>query len=141
MMIYPRKRKEKTELKKIAKQTLKEMLTAVRIFFKTNVNLFLGIFQILVMIFLCYLFLLIHDILPCILLCIVALFVVDYIKRLNVNVQNMTDDGLPVPVERFTEMKDGGYISIEKEEESIQYLYELENYLERKGLLKHEKSL
>lgn len=140
MMIYPRKRKEKVNLSKVAKQTLDEVMQEVCKFVVTNVNLFLCVFQLFVMIFLCYLFVLIHDILPCIIICIVSLFFVEYMKKLNANVQNMTDEGMPVPVERFTEVKEGGYISIDREEESIQYLCELEDYLQRKGLLKHGES-
>ena len=65
---------------------------------------------------------------------IVCLIVKEYFRRLDINLNNKSSDGFPVPNRRYT-YDNGGMIDIRSEDisEALQYLYDLEEYLYKKG--------
>lgn len=65
---------------------------------------------------------------------VICLIVKEYFRRLDINLNNKKDDGMPVPDRRYT-YDNGGMIDIHSEDipEALQYLYNLEEYLYRKG--------
>lgn len=65
---------------------------------------------------------------------IICLIVKEYFRRLDINLNNKSSDGFPVPNRRYT-YDNGGMIDIRSEDisEALQYLYDLEEYLYKKG--------
>lgn len=65
---------------------------------------------------------------------IICLIVKEYFRRLDINLNNKSSDGFPVPNRRYT-YDNGGMIDIHSEDvpEALQYLYDLEEYLYMKG--------
>lgn len=65
---------------------------------------------------------------------IICLIVKEYFRRLDINLNNKNSDGFPVPNRRYT-YDNGGMIDIRSEDisEALQYLYDLEEYLYKKG--------
>lgn len=65
---------------------------------------------------------------------IICLIVKEYFRRLDINLNNKSVDGMPVPDRRYT-FDNGGMIDIHSEDvpEALQYLYDLEEYLYKKG--------
>lgn len=69
-------------------------------------------------------------------MCLLILFVRiigDTSNKLN----RVTSGGIPVPKKRFTRVDENGFIDINQNnmQEAILYLYEVENYLKKKGKL------
>lgn len=62
---------------------------------------------------------------------------VKYIKEVGYKLNHVTEQGFPVPVKRFTNVDQNGFIDIKEEDtqEAILYLCDVEDYLKRKGLL------
>lgn len=138
MLVYRRKKKSRG-IGKIAKKTLEEFFMSMYQFICTNMKLFIYIVQI--MFFLIFVEVSAYISVGAVFaLYVVLLFLTEYLFRLNSNVRNETETGIPVPPERFTQVDEHGYISVEKEEESIQYLCDVENYLIMKGFLKSDTS-
>ena len=69
-------------------------------------------------------------------LCTVAfLFVKDFIKSVYYKINGISDtDGFPVRSKRFTKIDKYGFIEVNENDkmEIIQYLYEIENFIEKK---------
>ena len=65
---------------------------------------------------------------------IICLIVKEYFRRLDINLNNKSSDGFPVPNKSYT-YDNGGMIDIRSEDisEALQYLYDLEEYLYKKG--------
>ena len=65
---------------------------------------------------------------------IICLIVKEYFRRLDINLNNKSSDGFTVPNRRYT-YDNGGMIDIRSEDisEALQYLYDLEEYLYKKG--------
>lgn len=61
---------------------------------------------------------------------------VKYIKEVSCKVNNVTDRGFPVPSKRYTNVDENGFIGVEEDltQEAILYLFEVEEYIKRKGL-------
>lgn len=57
--------------------------------------------------------------------------------------QGKSIDDIPVPSRRFTTCNKAGFIEVRQEEgvEITKYLYDIEEFLEKKGLLKNDSSL
>lgn len=139
MRVYARKKKKRPEIRRVARNTFDELIDAGAMFIYNNLRLFVVFAQILLFIVLILLAPYV-DGLFLILIYVVSLIIVEYLFRFNQNIKNETDTGIPVPPQRLTKVDDRGYIEITEEEESIQYLCELENYLESKGYLKDNDS-
>ena len=62
---------------------------------------------------------------------------VKYIKEVGYKLNHVTERGFPIPLQRFTERDENGFISIKEEEtqEAMLYLYDVEDYLKSKGWL------
>lgn len=67
---------------------------------------------------------------------VICLIVREYFRRLDINLNNKKEDGMPVPERRYT-FDNGGMIDIHSEDipEALQYLYDLEDYLYTKGMI------
>ena len=61
---------------------------------------------------------------------------VRYIKEVSYKINNVTDRGFPVPSKRYTNVDENGFIGVEEDlmQEAILYLFEIEEYIKRKGL-------
>lgn len=62
---------------------------------------------------------------------------VKYIREVGYKLNHMTERGFPIPLQRFTERDENGFISIKEEEtqEAMLYLCDVEDYLKSKGWL------
>lgn len=70
-----------------------------------------------------------------IMITLVFLFVKDLIKSIYYKINGISEsDGLPARSKRFTHIDKYGFIEINEEDkmEMIQYLYEIENFIEKK---------
>ena len=69
---------------------------------------------------------------------VAIVFILAYIRQLYTNVQKHGGKTIPIPRQRFTMLDEDGYIVMRKDNagEAIQYLYELEEYLNNRGKLK-----
>ena len=61
---------------------------------------------------------------------------VRYIKEVSYKINNVTERGFPVPSKRYTNVDENGFIGVEEDlmQEAILYLFEIEEYIKRKGL-------
>ena len=59
---------------------------------------------------------------------------VKYIKEVGYKLNHVTERGFPIPLQRFTERDENGFISIKEEEtqEAMLYLCDVEDYLKSK---------
>ena len=72
------------------------------------------------------------------LICMVFIIVSRFIKCFIMNLQNKTVEGMPIPRERMTRKTINGFIEYDNEADQLQmmqYIYELENYLQGRGWL------
>lgn len=62
---------------------------------------------------------------------------VKYIREVWYKLNRVTERGFPIPLQRFTERDENGFISIREEEtqEAMLYLCDVEDYLKSKGWL------
>ena len=62
---------------------------------------------------------------------------VKYIKEVGYKLNHVTERGFPIPIQRFTNRDENGFISIKEEEtqEAMLYLCDVEDYLKSKGWL------
>lgn len=62
---------------------------------------------------------------------------VKYIREVGYKLNHVTEIGLPIPLQRFTDRDENGFISIKEEEtqEAMLYLCDVEDYLKSKGWL------
>ena len=69
---------------------------------------------------------------------VAIVFILAYIRQLYTNVQKHGGKTIPIPRQRFTVLDEDGYIILKNDNagEAIQYLYELEEYLNNRGKLK-----
>lgn len=60
-----------------------------------------------------------------------------YIKEVGYKLNHVTDRGFPIPIRRFTDKDNEGFVDIKEEDtqEAVLYLCEVEDYLKSKGLL------
>lgn len=74
--------------------------------------------------------------LPWVLIILACQTILSYIKRIMVNIGS--GDEVPVPRKRFTQTSTDGEVSVrvDRTQELILYVCDVENYLERKGKLK-----
>lgn len=62
---------------------------------------------------------------------------VKYIREVGHKLNHVTERGFPIPLQRFTDRDENGFISIKEEEtqEAMLYLCDVEDYLKSKGWL------
>lgn len=62
---------------------------------------------------------------------------VKYIREVEYKLNHVTERGFPIPLQRFTDRDENGFISIKEEEtqEAMLYLCDVEDYLKSKGWL------
>ena len=62
---------------------------------------------------------------------------VKYIREVGYKLNHVTERGFPIPLQRFTNRDENGFISIKEEEtqEAMLYLCDVEDYLKSKGWL------
>lgn len=71
-----------------------------------------------------------------IVLCVLVVCV-KYIREVGYKLNHVTERGFPIPLQRFTDRDENGFISIKEEEtqEAMLYLCDVEDYLKSKGWL------
>lgn len=72
-----------------------------------------------------------------ILISFVFMVVLKFIRELGYELNKTTERGFPIPLQRFTDKDENGFISIKEEEtqEAMLYLCDVEDYLKSKGWL------
>lgn len=67
----------------------------------------------------------------------VLVICVKYIREVGYKLNHVTERGFPIPLQRFTDRDENGFISIKEEEtqEAMLYLCDVEDYLKSKGWL------
>ena len=62
---------------------------------------------------------------------------VKYIREVGYKLNHVTERGFPIPLQRFTDRDENGFISIKEEEtqEAMLYLCDVEDYLKSQGWL------
>lgn len=74
-----------------------------------------------------------------VLLSICFMLIVDLLKKVSSKLNNTTGEGIPVSNKRFTSADRDGFVWLDNQEElpeALQYLYEIESYLDSKGSYK-----
>lgn len=68
--------------------------------------------------------------------CILAICV-KYIREVGYKLNDVTERGFPIPLQRYTNRDENGFISLKEEEtqEAMLYLCDVEDYLKSKGWL------
>lgn len=66
---------------------------------------------------------------------LVFVFIIGYIRALGRNLNGTLESGMPVPKKKFVSADKNGFVSFNDNiaQEAILYLYELQEYLEKKG--------
>ena len=142
MISYHRKRKIDHKLKYYAKKTLKECRAETVDFLVRNFRMFSEVVKWVVLVFLYMFFRNIgaETIHAAIVFALVILFFV-FLDKLYINVKSETKEGIPIPKKRITMIDERGYINISDIDEAAGYLCDVEDYLQRKGLLKDDESM
>lgn len=74
-----------------------------------------------------------------VLLSVCFMLIVDLLKKVSSKLNNTTGEGIPVSNKRFTSADKDGFVWLDNQEElpeALQYLYEIESYLDSKGSYK-----
>ena len=74
-----------------------------------------------------------------VLLSICFMLIVDLLKKVSNKLNNTTGEGIPVSNKRFMSADKDGFVWLDNQEElseALQYLYEIESYLDSKGCYK-----
>lgn len=128
-------KKEEKKVMKVLVETMKEMLSVIKYGIVEELDKIAVIVQIVFPVILVYFQM---GVLQTLLLSMIFTFVIKYIKEVSYKLNNVNERGFPISNTRYTNVDDNGFISIKEElqQESVLYLYEIEEYLKKKGLLK-----
>lgn len=141
MMAYRKKNKgDSINIKKVKINTLRELVRDISICVYENSKILIYMLQVFFFILFCGLSYYV-DLSICALLFTSSLFVTEYLFRLFANVKHISEDGMPIPPERYTKTTEEGFVQVEKIEEAVVYLCDVEDYLKRKGLLKDDTAM
>lgn len=80
-----------------------------------------------------------NNITAMVLLSICFMLIVDLLKKVSSKLNNTTGEGIPVSNKRFMSADKDGFVWLDNQEElpeALQYLYEIERYLDSKGCYK-----
>ncbi len=80
-----------------------------------------------------------NNITAMVLLSICFMLIVDLLKKVSSKLNNTTGEGIPVSNKRFMSADKDGFVWLNNQEElpeALQYLYEIESYLDSKGSYK-----
>lgn len=129
------KNKNKRKSKKIMivlLQTMKELCNVIKYGFVEELGKIAVIIQILIPVVLVSMNLNIWQML---LISCVMIAVTKYIKEIGYKLNSVTERGFPICSQRFTEVDENGFISIKEENmsEAILYMYDVEEYIKRRG--------
>lgn len=69
-----------------------------------------------------------------------ALYVISrYFMTVGHAMRSEDEEGMPIPDERYTRVDNRGFLWVEKQQEAMAYLCDVENYLQRIGVLSTDK--
>lgn len=127
--------KKEKKVVKVLIETMKELLSMIKYGIVEELDKIAVIVQIAFPVMLVYFQM---GVLQTLLLSMIFTFVIKYIKEVSYKLNNVNERGFPISNTRYTNVDDNGFISIKEElqQESVLYLYEIEEYLKKKGLLK-----
>lgn len=116
-------------------QTLKEMLSSLKYGVIEELDKIALIIQIAVPVVIASFEL---NIVKMLVISCMLTIVVKYIKEVGYKLNHVTERGFPIPMSRFTNKDENGFIYVKEEEtqEAILYLCDVEDYLKSKGWLK-----
>lgn len=115
-------------------QTLAELFATLKYGFIEELDKIAIVIQILIPIVIARMDLSIPKML---LISCVLVVCVKYIREVGYKLNHVTERGFPIPLQRFTDRDENGFISIKEEEtqEAMLYLCDVEDYLKSKGWL------
>lgn len=131
-----RERVSKDQLKKILIETFIEYINMMIYFIINGLDKLSIIIQIFVPVIIVYC--LKGNIVITLLISCITAFICRYLNTIGHKVKRQSDDGIPVSEKRYTKVDDNGFIFLEDPEEAMQYLCDIENYLQERGYIKRE---
>ena len=126
-----KKKKSKSVIVVMYKKMI-ELLLGFKYGLIEELNKIAMLIQIAIPVYICYIG---ADLKTALTLSIVFYVLVKYIKEVGYELNNKTERGFPVPKKRYTEIDRNGFLNVSDDElhEAIQYLYEVEEYINKKG--------
>lgn len=126
-----KKKKNKRVIAVMYRKTI-ELLLGFKYGIIEELNKIATIIQVLIPVYICHIG---ADLKTALMLSIVFYVLVKYIKEVGYELNNKTERGFPVPTKRYTDIDRNGFLNIPDDElhEAIQYLYEVEEYINKKG--------
>ena len=134
MMKRKNKKKTKQSVWVVLLQTFAELFAALKYGFIEELDKIAIVIQILMPIVIAKTDLSISEML---LVSLGLVVLVKYIKEVGYKLNHVTERGFPIPMKRYTEIDENGFIGIKETEtqEAILYLCDVEDYLKSKGWL------
>lgn len=134
MMKRKNKKKTKQRVCVVLLQTLAELFATLKYGLVEELDKIAIVIQVLIPIVIAKMDLSIPKML--IVSCVLVVCV-KYIREVGYKLNHVTERGFPIPLQRFTDRDENGFISIKEEEtqEAMLYLCDVEDYLKSKGWL------
>lgn len=128
------KRRRKRRVSETLIQTLAELVATLKYGIVEELDKIAVIIQILIPVVIVHANLSIFGMIAASCLLVI---VTKYIKEVGYKLNHVTDRGFPIPIRRFTDKDNEGFVDIKEEDiqEAVLYLCEVEDHLKRKGLL------
>ena len=132
MMKRKNKKKTKQRVCVVLLQTLAELFATLKYGLVEELDKIAIVIQVLIPIVIAKMDLSIPKML--IVSCVLVVCV-KYIREVGYKLNHVTERGFPIPLQRFTDRDENGFISIKEEEtqEAMLYLCDVEDYLKSKG--------
>lgn len=115
-------------------QTMKELLSAFKYGLIEELDKVAVVMQVLIPIVIAQIDL---GLVGMLLVSCVLVICVKYIREVGYKLNHVTERGFPIPLQRYTNRDENGFISLKEEEtqEAMLYLCDVEDYLKSKGWL------
>lgn len=115
-------------------QTMKELLSAFKYGLIEELDKVAVVMQVLIPIVIARMDL---NLVEMLLVSCVLVICVKYIREVGYKLNHVTERGFPIPLQRYTNRDENGFISLKEEEtqEAMLYLCDVEDYLKSKGWL------
>lgn len=133
-------KEDKKNLWKVLKETLKQYISIARYTIGRNVDKIGIALQIVFPVLMIGLLKQYHVNVFILLLISCALYVISrYLMTVGRVMRSEDEEGMPIPDERYTKVDNRGFLWVEKQQEAMAYLCDVENYLQRIGALSTDK--
>ena len=128
------KKKRENKVHIVLWQTIKELMSAFKYGLIEELDKVAVVIQVLIPIVIARTDLSLVEML---LVSCVLVICVKYIREVGYKLNHVTERGFPIPLQRYTNRDENGFISLKEEEtqEAMLYLCDVEDYLKSKGWL------